>query len=64
MKKPKVEIGQCYEDKYKYIWMVTKGPFFGWNRKYWEIENTLMRAKGSVVESAIIKWRRPFENYG
>jgi len=41
-----------------------KGPLFGWGKRYWEIENTLTGAKGSVAESAIIKWRRPFENYG
>jgi hypothetical protein len=68
MKKPKIKVGQCYEN-HDIIYEVVK-PWKSINRKaqgkakFWWVRSVINKAMGIIAEDALSSWRRPFNTEG
>jgi hypothetical protein len=60
MKKPNVEIGQCYR-KNDVVYMVISELDYG----YWQVQDTLDKGFLAIEHAKnLLKWERPFQNFG
>lgn len=56
--KNKVEIGQCYEFK-NHVFMVTDKVKGGWI-----VQDTLTKISLATTSDVLLKFKRPFQNFG
>ena len=58
--KAKIEVGQCYEED-DHVYMVmyqTKA------KDFWNIQDTLSKEEFIIETEDLLKYRRPFQNFG